>query len=114
VVEHPVSSYLQWELNLFRVRHEDGEQIRILRAEAIRQLEARRPLPELVILGTQVMYEVLYDSTGVLAGGRRIDEPTVIATCREDMSQLYDMSEDLLPYFESEIARLPAPEGTAF
>ena len=109
IAEHPVSPYLQWEMQYLRLRTGAGEQVRILPAESVRHLEARQPLPELVVLGTQVLYAVLYDETGRLAGARRIDDPDVIAACRQEISELYDKSEDLLPYFDREIAPLPPP-----
>jgi hypothetical protein len=82
VAEHPVTPYLQWEMQVLRVRAEAGEQIRVIAAGAVSHLEASRPLPELVVLGTQVLYEVLYDATGTLTGARRITAPEVVAACR--------------------------------
>jgi len=110
IVEHPVTAYLQWEMHSLRRRAEEmGEQIRVVPADAIAHLEARRPLPEVVILGTETLYEVLYDDTGLHSGGRRIDDADVIAACRREMAELYDKGEDLLTYFDREIAPLPAP-----
>lgn len=109
VTEHPVSRYLQWEMHLLQWRHQEGEQIRVLPAAAVRHLERTWPLPEVVLLGSEVLYEVRYDSTGTLSGARRIDDPVVIAACRAEISVLYDQAEDLLTYFQREIARLPPP-----
>jgi hypothetical protein len=110
VVEQPVTPYLQWEMQLLKLWVETGAQdIKVLNASAVRHLETDSPLPELVFLGTTVMYEVLYDHTGTHSGGRRIDDGGVIAACREELQELYDKGEDLLTYFEREIAPLPPP-----
>jgi hypothetical protein len=110
VVERPVTPYLQWEMQLLKIWVETGAQnIRVLDASAVRHLETGGPLPELVILGTTAMYEVLYDDTGTHAGGRRIDDADVIIACRQQLKDLYCKGEDLLTYFEREIAELPPP-----
>jgi hypothetical protein len=61
------------------------------------------------MLGTEVLYEVQYDSVGTLSGARRIGDRGVIERCRQEISGLYDQAEDLLAYFDREIAPLPAP-----
>jgi hypothetical protein len=109
VAEHPVTAYLQWEMQVLRVRAEAGEQIRVIPAGAVSHLEVSGPLPELVVLGTQVLYEVLYDTTGTLSGARRITAPEVIGACRDELGELYAKGEDVLAYFEREIAPLPPP-----
>jgi hypothetical protein len=109
IVEYPVTPYLQWEMHALRLRAWTGEQIRVVPAEAVNHLEAGRPLPELVVLGARVLYEVLYDETATLSGARRIDDPGVIVACRQELSELHDKGEDLLAYFDREIAPLPPP-----
>lgn len=109
IVEQSVSPYLQWEMQMLKIRSAAGERIRVLDTRAIRHLEAERPLPELVILGALTMYEVLYDDSGTLSGARRIDDPDAIDACRRELSELYGEAEDLLAYFEREIAPLPPP-----
>jgi hypothetical protein len=110
IVEHPVTPYLQWEMHALRLRAGAGEQIRVVPAEAVGHLEAGQPLPELVVLGGQVLYEVQYDET-TLSGARRIDDPGVIAACRQELSELFDKGEDVLAYFDREIAPLPPPRA---
>ncbi|RAY12416.1 hypothetical protein DPM19_25040 [Actinomadura craniellae] len=113
VVERPVTPYVQWELHALRPRAEAGAQdVRVLDAAEIRHLETGRTLPELVFLGTEVMYEVLYDGTGTHSGGRRHDDPGVIAACHRELAELHAKGEDLRTYFDREIAPLPAPGGT--
>ncbi len=109
VAEHPITPYLQWEMHLLRWRYQHGEQIRVLPAVAVAELERERPLPELVVLGTEVLYEVRYDATGALSGARRIQDQDVIFACRRELAELYDQAEDLLTYFAREIAHLPPP-----
>lgn len=109
IVEFPVSHYLQWELHALRIRAAQGEQIRVLDAAKCGHLEARAPLPELTILGIRAMYEILYDDTGTLCGGRRLTDPDVIRACRSELTDLYQQAEDFASFFQREIAPLPAP-----
>ncbi|WP_377239162.1 DUF6879 family protein [Planobispora siamensis] len=112
IVEQPVTPYLQWEMQILRIRAEEGERIRVLPAKAVAHLEAVAELPEVVLLGSLTMYEVLYDGTGTLSGARRIDDPVLLSDCRAELAQLYDQGEDLLGYFEREIAPLSPPKST--
>ncbi|MFI0483109.1 DUF6879 family protein [Actinomadura sp. 9N215] len=109
VVESPVTPYLQWEIQALRVRAEAGEEIRVLDASVIRDREADRPMPEVIILGTKVLYEVLYDEAGLHSGGRRIANRAVIDACRAEMAALWGKGEDITSYFAREIAPLPPP-----
>jgi hypothetical protein len=110
IVEQPITPYLQWEMQILKIRVETGEQdIKVLDAQAIRDIERDRPLPELLVLGRAVMYEVLYDETATLSGARRIDDPAVIRACRQELDRLFEKGEDLLVYFDREIASMPPP-----
>jgi hypothetical protein len=109
VVELPIDPYLQWEMHRFKVRVECGENIRIVGPEAIAGFETVGTAPELIFMGSLVMYEVLYDETGVLAGGRKFTDPDLIAGCRAEVQALYAQGADFRTFFEREIARLPAP-----
>ncbi|WP_214106447.1 DUF6879 family protein [Acrocarpospora catenulata] len=100
VVEEPVTPYLRWELHLLRLRHEYGGCVRIVGPDAIRHLETGRGLPEVVTLGSSVMYEVLYDETGVLAGGVRHTDPGLLARWRNLISDLYAAGEDITSFFD--------------
>ncbi|WP_248966023.1 DUF6879 family protein [Sphaerisporangium perillae] len=60
-------------------------------------------------MGSLVMYEVLYDETGILEGARRIEDPKVFEACRAELAELYGKGEALLSYFDREIAPLPPP-----
>lgn len=109
VVEKPISPYLQWEMQFFRLLVEAGQDLRVLPAEALRAWESDRPVPELALLGDHVLYHVLYDDSGTLYGARRITDPDVIRGCRADLSLLFANAEPLMDFFAREIAPLPAP-----
>ncbi|MEV5412823.1 DUF6879 family protein [Thermopolyspora sp. NPDC052614] len=111
-VSRPLTPYLQWELNVLRIWAELGEQIRILPEDTIGHLEAKRQLPEVLVLGdrspTQVMYVIRYVD-GVLAGAQKFTEPNLIDTCRKEIASLWRQGEEILPYFDREVAHLPPP-----
>lgn len=109
VVEHPVTPYLQWEMQYFRLLAEAGEDLRVVDASTVRHLETDRLLPEIVILGDRVLFEVLYDTEGTAYGARRIDDADAIAEATREVAGLYADAEPLLDYFERVIAPLPPP-----
>ncbi|TDD00639.1 hypothetical protein E1292_28270 [Nonomuraea deserti] len=112
IVEPPVTSYLRWEMHVLALRGAAGEEVRVLAAQQVADLEIDRRLPELVVLGTSVMYEVTYDALGIHSGARRIDDQEVIAACRGELDKLFAAGEDLGGYYEREIVPLPAPQVT--
>lgn len=109
VVETPISPYVQWEMQFFRLLAEAGQELRVLPAEALRAWEHERPAPELALLGDRVLYEVLYDASGTPCGARRIDDRAVIRACRAELAGLFARAEPLMRFFDREIAPLPAP-----
>jgi hypothetical protein len=109
VVESPVSAYVQWEMHALKVTDEAGMPVRILAADAVRDLERGFPLPEVVILGTRVLYEVCYDASWTACGARRINDPAVITQAATEMAELWRQAEPLPTYFKREIAPLPPP-----
>ncbi|MFI6734157.1 DUF6879 family protein [Nonomuraea sp. NPDC050451] len=113
IVEQPVTPYLQWEMHVLALRVEVAEQVRVLDAGEVSDLEIDRLLPELVVLGSSVMYEVTYDASGTHSGARRIDDPDVIAACRGELDKLFAAGEDFRAYYEREIVPMPAPRVTA-
>ncbi|MEO3790916.1 DUF6879 family protein [Nonomuraea sp. B10E15] len=110
VVEPPITPYLRWEMHVLALRGRAGEQVRVLDAQQVADLEVGRRLPELVVLGTSVMYEVTYDALGTHSGARRIDDPEVIAACRGELDKLFAAGEDFRAFYEREIVPLPAPQ----
>ncbi|WP_169951671.1 DUF6879 family protein [Microbispora sp. H11081] len=109
IVETPLTPYLQWELHVLAVRATAGERPRVLHADAVRELERGAPLPEIVVLGPSLLYEVLYDEIGAHVGARRITDPGLVGPCLAAIRQLYGRGEDVRAYVEREVAPLPPP-----
>lgn len=109
IVETPPTPYLQWEIVLLAARTRAGERARALHAGAVRGLESRAPLPELLILHRSLMYEVLYDDIGAHVGARRVTDPAVIEDCTRIVAELYARAEDMVAFHEREVAPLPPP-----
>lgn len=109
VVQFPIDPYLQWEFYRYKVRVECGEDIRIVRSDALSRFEIDGTVPELIFMGSLAMYEVRYDQNGVLAGGRKFTDPELIAGCRAEVQTLHDRGEDFQTFFDREIAPLPPP-----
>jgi hypothetical protein len=109
VVEFPISPYIQWAFEPLRVRAQSGERMRVVRAEQIEEYEQDEPLPEMITVGADVMYDINYDDEGRPAGGTRIDDPAVVARCQRFIARLYAIGEDVDTFYRREIARLAPP-----
>lgn len=109
VVEFPIDPYLMWEMHRFKVRVECGEDIRIVQADVLAPFETHGRAPELIFMGSIVMYEVVYDKRGVLAGGRKFTDPDLIAGCLDAVHELHRHGEPFTTFFDREIAPLPPP-----
>jgi hypothetical protein len=109
VVELPITPYLQWEMHRFAIRVQCGENVRVVGPEAVARYETDGVAPELIFMGSLVMYEILYDETGVLAGGRKFTDRDLIAGCRAEVHALYAEGEDFSDFFDREVAPLPPP-----
>lgn len=96
-------------MQYFRLLAEAGEDLRVLPAVRLWPREMARPLPEVVVLGERVLFEVLYDQDGAATGARRINDPRVIRSCAAEIAELYARAGPLLDCFEREIAPLPPP-----
>ncbi|MFF2806363.1 DUF6879 family protein [Streptomyces sp. NPDC058000] len=112
VVEFPVTPYVQWELFVLRLRVELGDNIRVLDSRRISEIEADHLVPEAVILGDEVMYEVVYDDDGNAAGANRITDQVAIEETSAGFDVLYRQSEDFMEFFNREIAPLDPPMVT--
>ncbi|MFC0546208.1 DUF6879 family protein [Kutzneria chonburiensis] len=106
IVEQPISPYLRWELHLLRLRDELGGAARIVDAKQVAELERNGQLPEIVILGDAVMYEVLYDDDGVGQGGVRYTDRELIERWRNITKDLYEAGEKIDVYCEREVPSL--------
>lgn len=109
VVELPVTPYVQWELHVLRLRVELGDQIRVLDAATITDIERHRTVPEVVLLGEQVMYEVTYSSEGDATGANRYTDRALIEETSAGFNSLYERAEEFGLFFEREISSLAPP-----
>jgi len=112
IVSLPPTPYLQWELEVFRVREETGDQIRVLDESAVAPLEDHGLLPDISTMDTDVMYQVVYDEHGVLAYVLRYTDKPLVSRCRDFIADLYHTGEPIASFFEREIAHLPPPQMT--
>jgi hypothetical protein len=112
VVGQPIDPYLQWELHLLRLRAESGERIRVVTEDLVRGLEMNNFLPEIVTLGRELVYHVLYEDSGALAGAVRVTTPRVVARATDLTQSLYEQGEDLADFFERVVVPLSPPRVT--
>ncbi|MEH0419029.1 DUF6879 family protein [Streptomyces sp. B21-083] len=113
VVDFPITPYVQWEMFVLRLRVELGENIRVLDARKISDIENQRTVPEVVILGDVVMYEVQYDDDGNAAGANRFADRALIEETLAGFEALYERGEEFHSFFDREIAPL-APPAVAY
>ncbi|MCO6009821.1 hypothetical protein NE236_33100 [Actinoallomurus purpureus] len=106
IVSLPLTPYLQWELNLLKIRDETGGPIRVLSADGVRDLEDQGPLPEIYTMDDKVMYQAVYDERGVLEAARRFDDQPLIRRCREFIADLYRRGEPIGEFFSREVTQL--------
>ncbi|MGP2437614.1 DUF6879 family protein [Streptomyces sp. JW3] len=109
VVEFPVTPYVQWELFVLRVRVEVGDDITVLDARVIADVEESHQVPEVVVLGDAVMYEVVYDDDGNADGAKRYTDRSLIRETNMGFDALYERGENFQAFFEREIASLAPP-----
>ncbi|WP_105973305.1 DUF6879 family protein [Streptomyces geranii] len=109
VVEFPITPYVQWELFVLRVRVDMGDDIKVLDAGDISNIERGRPVPEVVILGDVAMYEVVYDEAGNAAGANRYTDRSLIRETNAGFDALYERGEGFHTFFDREIATLDPP-----
>lgn len=112
VVEFPITPYVQWELFVLRVRVDLGDDIKVLDAHDISNIELTRPVPEVVILGDVAMYEVVYDEDGNAAGANRYTDRSLIRETNAGFDALYERGEGFHDFFDREIVPLAPPRGT--
>lgn len=98
VVEQPLTDYMRWELRLLLMRDELGGHTRVIDAGRVRSQEKRGVLPELITLGDDVMYRLLYDGTGLQEGGVRYTGRALVARCRQFIQRLYGEGEPIIEY----------------
>ncbi|RBM20269.1 hypothetical protein DEH69_08670 [Streptomyces sp. PT12] len=109
IVEEPLSPYVQWELHFLRVRARSGSPVRVLTSDQVGRSESDGPLPELVSLGGQVLYHILYSDAGIAEGAVRFVDPPLIREWERFIAALFDAGEELDSYMERYAAHLPPP-----
>lgn len=113
VIERPLTPYLQWEMHILKVRADEGDDIRVLDAADLAGFERSRLLPEVVILGDRVMYNVLYNENGRSYGALRFDDSDVIQACSVDFTRFFAGGEDIASFFAQHVLALPPPRATS-
>jgi Family of unknown function (DUF6879) len=111
VVNKPITPYLQWELHVLLLRHEYGGLTHVVGPDQVASFEEGGPLPEIYTLGTEVMYEAVYDEDGVLAAANRSFDQDLVARCQSFIERLYAAGESLDGFFAREVAHLEPPTG---
>ncbi|WP_157358199.1 DUF6879 family protein [Amycolatopsis alba] len=109
VIERPLTPYVHWELYSLKMSAESGEKIRVVGSEAVVEYEQDGLLPELLTVGPDVVYEILYEESGTPNGGIRYDGVETMLKCNDFIEKIYEKGEDLISYFDREIAHLPPP-----
>jgi DNA-binding TFAR19-related protein (PDSD5 family) len=109
VVEKPLPPYVRWELHSLRQRAEYGERIRVVSGGQVAAAERERPLPEVVVLGRETLYQVLYSEAGTTLGAVRYTDHDLVRSWEHYIRKLYEAGEDVRSYFEREVAHLPPP-----
>jgi hypothetical protein len=112
IVEQPLTPYLQWELHALRIQAEAGERIRVLPADEIRFVEQSARLPEVVVLGGEVLYEVCYTEAGVLDGCVLFTDNRLIVSWERFIAELFDKGEEMTAYARRYLDHLPPPRLT--
>lgn len=110
VVDYPLTPYVQWEMHSLVQEDElGGSRVRIVTADQVADAEKAGRLPELVVLGGQVLYNVIYSDSGVPMGSIRFTDEQHINSWERYIRSLFEIGEDIASYFAREIAPLPAP-----
>ncbi|MFE6029637.1 DUF6879 family protein [Streptomyces niveus] len=110
IVEYPVTPYVQWEMHsLVQDDELNSSRVRIVTADQVANAEKKRQLPEMVVLGSRTLYNVIYSDAGVPMGSIRFTDKEHVNSWEQYIRSLYDIGEDIATYFAREIAPLPAP-----
>ncbi|PSK90937.1 hypothetical protein CLV63_12163 [Murinocardiopsis flavida] len=112
IAEEPLSPYLQWEFHALHIRHRHGEDIRVGGADLVVALESAGELPEVVAIGSAVLYRIRYSEEGVLCGATAHDDRGLVVACREEIARLHRVGTPLPGYFDRHVAPLAPPSGS--
>lgn len=109
VVEEPITPYLQWEMQILRMRDEYGGTVRIVTEDQVADFERTAPLPEIFTLGTTVMYRAVYDDEGVFESAYRYVDRDLVVRCQRFIQDLFEIGQPMQPYFAEHVAVMPPP-----
>lgn len=113
VVEKPFTPYVQWELHSLRQQAECGVKVHVLSSDMVAASESDGLLPEVVILGGETLYQVIYTESGAPNGAVRYTDPEIVGSWESYIQELYRAGEDMMSYFAREVAHLPPPNTRA-
>jgi hypothetical protein len=111
VVSLPPTPYVQWELHVLRLRDETGGATRVLLDTELAGLEDEGPLPNIQTVDRKVMYQPVYDASGVLEYGLRYTDKALVSHCRDLIASLYARGEPIADFVRREIVPLPPPRS---
>ncbi|MGH3623373.1 MAG: DUF6879 family protein, partial [Sciscionella sp.] len=103
VVAEPISRYLQWELHSLRQRAECGERISVIGPEHIAQYEQYGELPEIIVLGNDAVYRVLYTDDGFAEGAIRSVYRDAVAQWQGFIESLHSRGESIGRFFDRKV-----------
>ncbi|MFE2942555.1 DUF6879 family protein [Streptomyces sp. NPDC059255] len=110
IVEYPITPYVQWELHSLVQQDElGGNRVRIVTADKVADSEKARQLPEIVVMGSRTLYNILYTDNGRPLGAIRFTDRRKVHDWEHYIRSLYEAGEDIASFFSREIAPLPAP-----
>ncbi len=109
----PPTGYLQWELSVLRLRDELGGPVRILLDTDVADLEVKGTLPDIYTMDNNVMYQAVYDGSGVLEYALKYTDRELIESSRNFIAMLFARGEPIATFFAREIAPLPPPRPGA-
>lgn len=96
VVETPLTPYLEWELQVLLHRAEMGEDIRVAPElpGGFSGAEIPNP-PELLAIGTEVLWRVLYEPNGGSIGAYRAMPDSLLKEIYEEVDSFHGESQEL-------------------
>lgn len=109
VVTEPITPYLQWELNSLLQRAECGERVRVVGEDDVAAFEQEVELPEIVTVGSEAVYQVIYDEAGALKGAIRSTDSGDVTAWREFIEHLYAEGQEIVGFHERKVAGLQPP-----
>lgn len=109
IVEEPLTPYVQWELASLRLQAECGRPVRVVHADKIDSLEEHELLPEVVVLGGRVLYQILYGRDGTAEGGVRYLDSVLALRWESFIRDLYADGEDVIEYADQHVSVLSLP-----